>query len=262
MSSGLYLSGQTAVIHLSQYGDKFVEIHGSYTTTFSGTLHPYPDTIFIYNPDFTFFKKIVLPDSSSRYISFCSPYSATQSTGVGIPSITDNLINNDTLLEYALMRFSHNSSYSTWSILSEGGNVIFTGQLLNASPTLLKMNDKYYIYSDTTIYSLPGSLPCSQCSSFPAGIIEPQGNTGTAVLSVYPNPFNNVLTLEYNLAGSLDNAKITVTDVLGREIQSMKLTNQSDKIVLSTTSLPKGTLIVSLYNNTNDPVSKKVIKIE
>jgi hypothetical protein len=250
------------VIHLSQYGDKYVEVHGTYTTTFSGTLHPYPDTIFIYNPDFTFFKKIVLPDSSSRYITFSSPYSGSGLTVWGIPSITDNLINNDTLLEYAVMHASNNSINSTWSILNEVGNVIFTARLSNAGPTLLKMNDKYYIYSDTTIYSLPGSLPCSQCSSFPAGIIEPQGSNGVAGLSVYPNPFSNVLTLEYYLAGSPDNAKITVNDILGREIQSVKLTNQSDKILLSTTSMPKGTLIVSLYNNTNEPVSKKVIKIE
>jgi hypothetical protein len=250
------------VIHLSHYGDKYVEVHGTYTASISGTLHPNPDTIFIYNPDFTVFKKLVLPDSSSQYISLSSPYSVTQSTGMGIPSITDNLINNDSLLEYAVMRISNNSSNSTWSILNESGNVIFTAKLSNAGPTLLKMNDNYYIYSDTTIYSLAGTLPCSQCSSFPAGIIEPQNSNGAAGLNVYPNPFSSVLTLEYFLAGNPENAKITVTDILGREIQSMKLTNQSDKIVLSTNNLPKGTLIVSLYNNASDPVSRKVIKIE
>jgi hypothetical protein len=251
---------QLTIIHLSQHGDKYVEVHGTYTTTFSGTLHPYPDTIFIYNPDFTSFKKIVLPDSSSRYLTLESPYFvADLQGGPGISSVTDNLFNNDSLIEYAVTSVINPAK---WSILNELGNVIFTASQHNGGPTLLKMNSNYYIYSDTTIYSLPGTLPCSQCNSFPAGIIEPQNSNGTAGLNAYPNPFNNMLTLEYYLSGNPDNARITITDILGREIQSMKLTSQSDKIVMMTTNLPKGTLIVSLFNNTADPISRKVIKID
>jgi len=259
----IYLYGQTSVIHLSQYGDKYVEIHGSYTTTFSGTQHPYPDTILIYNPDFTLFKKIVLPDTSAQYISFFSPYSVTESTGTGIPSITDNLFNSDSLLEYAIMHISNNiGPNSTWSILNEAGTVLFTAHLLNGGPTLLKMSDNYYIYSDSTIYSLPGTLPCSQCNSFPAGIIEPHNSNGSAGLIAYPNPFSNMLNVEYNLSGSPDNAKITMTDILGREVQSVKLTSQSDKISLTTNNLSKGTYVVSLFNNTSTLISTKVIKID
>ena len=257
------------VIHLTQYGDKYVEVRGLYNEGFNAVIHhPAPDTILIFNMDFSLFRRIILPDTACAYIGLNSSYyESAIGPGLygesgGIPSITDNLFNTDSLIEYAVL---YRSDFSL-KIFNENGTTIFsspnpTGTSSNF-PGLLKMNNSYYLYADSTIYSLPGSLPCSQCNSFPAGIIEPKNDNIAAGLNAYPNPFNNMLTLEYYLSGSLDNAKITITDILGREIQSIKLTSQSDKILLTTGNLPKGTLIVSLFNNTSDPISRKVIKID
>ena len=257
------------IIHLTQYGDKYVEVRGSYTYGAGAVLHhAAPDTILVLNTDFSVFKRIVLPDTSCYYVGLNSSYYAAAfgpgvyGYGGGIPSISDNLFNTDSMLEYAV---KYRTNYST-KIFNENGALIFSSpQPTTGSgsiPGLIQMNNTYYLYADSTIYSLPGSLPCRQCNSFPAGIIEPQNSNGAAGLNVYPNPFSSILTLEYYLTGNPDNARITITDILGREIQSMKLTSQSDRIVLSTANLPKGTLIVSLYNNTSDPISRKVIKIE
>jgi hypothetical protein len=257
------------VIHLTHYGDKYVEVRGSYIYgAGAGLHHAAPDTILILNTDFSLFKRIILPDTSCSYVGLNSSYYAEAfgpgafGYGGGIPSISDNLFNTDSLIEYVV---KYRTNYST-SVFSETGTLIFSSPLPTSGsgsiPGLIKMNNTYYFYADSTIYSLPGSLPCSQCNSFPAGIIEPGAGTDGVNFNAYPNPFNNSLTVQYGFTTMPQNARLVISDILGREMQTLVLTKKVDSINLATSGFSNGTYVVSLYGDSGKPVSTKVIKIE
>lgn len=230
-------------------GEKFFSINSLYNSI--------TDTTTIYNNDGTFYRTINLP------------------TGYKIPPniyrsfLSDKLFNSDTLLEFLGER-SLGNAYSILSVINELGQVTFsfpdtatTGtQMIN----LRTINNKFHLQypgRDPRLYYylLPGSLPCNQCN-FVSGLLEPSKGGEISELKVFPNPFNSSLEINYVLLTHEDNPRIILTDVLGRELKSLPLNNQTDKITLSTSDLPKGTIIVSLLSSGQNVISKKVIKID
>jgi PKD repeat protein len=66
-------------------------------------------------------------------------------------------------------------------------------------------------------------------------------------ISIYPNPITDVLYIESNK--SLSQSKIFITDLIGKEINSINynMLNNS-KLQISTTSLGKGIYLVNIVN--------------
>jgi hypothetical protein len=153
------------------------------------------------------------------------------------------------------------------SVVNELGQIQFTFPDSISSPNLVlyKIGNEFKVsYQllnyNNKIFSLPGTLPCSQCN-YVSGIVEPNQGGGLSGLNVYPNPFNNSLEINYNFIIKQDNPRIIISDILGREMKTVPLVNQSDRITINTADLPKGAMIVTLYGNSQNPTSKKVIKI-
>lgn len=228
-------------------GEKFFSINSLYNST--------TDTISIYNNDGTYYRTVNLPNGykvPSDYHSFLS----------------DKLFNADTLLEILGER-SLGSANSILSVINELGQITysFSDTAYSGSQTnLLTINNKFHLHYQGRdfrqyYYLLPGSLPCNQCN-FVSGLLEPSKGGEISELKVFPNPFNSSLEINYALKTHEDNPRIILTDVLGRELKSFPLYNQTDKITLSTSDLPKGTIIVSLLSSGQNVISKKVIKID
>jgi len=75
-----------------------------------------------------------------------------------------------------------------------------------------------------------------------------------AEVSMYPNPFNNTLTIE-----NLDNAtEILVNNVLGQNVLTISVTENS--MELSTESLEKGIYLVTIVDANNNTRTEKVVK--
>lgn len=229
-------------------GEKFFRINSLYNSI--------TDTTTIYNNDGTFYRTINLPTGykipPDIYLSFLS----------------DKLFNSDTLLEFIGER-SLGNAYSILSVINELGQITYSFSdtaYLGSQTNLLTINNKFHLHYQGRdfrqyYYSLPGSLPCNQCN-FVSGLLEPSKGGEISELKVFPNPFNSSLEINYVLLTHEDNPRIILTDVLGRELKSFPLNNQTDKITLSTSDLPKGTIIVSLLSSGQNVISKKVIKID
>ncbi|MBS1623420.1 MAG: T9SS type A sorting domain-containing protein [Bacteroidetes bacterium] len=237
------------VIHLTNFGDKYVEVHGNWIITQSGYHHPTPDTMFIWNSDFTPFRSILLSDTNLYFENIYNPNSS-----INVPGVSDKLFNLDTTLELIV----RNKATTNVSIISETGNLVLaSGPILR----LIKMDEHYYATTDSVVYSLPGTLPCMQCSNISTGLVN-QPSEDDRKLLVYPNPFNQSLAIRYSIGPYLNNAQLILTDMLGRELYRQSLTKQSDEIQVSTSNLSGGTIIVSITNgNSAVPLSTKAIKV-
>ena len=211
------------------------------------------DTVTIYNQDWSIRRQVILP-VGYYYLN----------------SISDNLFNSDSLIEFVMVKVLSNGSGYEWtgSIINELGQIQFTfpdtirkggdNEVINfGSVFKFKYLTNNYKYK---IYTLPGTLPCNQCN-YSTGLEEPNTGGGIGEMKVYPNPFNNTLQVNYDFPTNQSNPRLVLTDILGRELRERKLTSQTDNVSINTSDLPKGTIIVSLYGGQN-MISKKVIKID
>lgn len=247
------------VMRPSNSADKYIVYRDN--NTFTGS-----DTVRIYNSDWSLYRQVNLP-AGFEY----NPLQLIQPLAYIVGS--DNLFNSDTLIEFLVARNNYLSNY-TVSVINELGQTLFTfpDSIQYGAMFLYKINNTFKVYYEvdlsqypyeggTKIYSLPGSLPCSQCN-IASGIVEPNYSEGISEMKVYPNPFNNSLEINYDFQTHQDNPRLILTDILGRELKSIPLSNQSDRITLNTSDLPKGTVIVSLLGSGRSVISKKVFKIE
>ena len=167
------------------------------------------------------------------------------------------------MIEYIGCQPTHaGSEYYNFKVFDENGNTVYTfTDTAYRSVRVLKMGNNFKIQVGfDAIYSVPGSLPCDPCGAL-SGLQDPQNGGGISELRVNPNPFNNSLEINYEFLTRQDNPRLILTDILGRELKSIPLSNQSDRITLNTSDLPKGTIVVSLFGGQN-MISKKVIKID
>ena len=75
-----------------------------------------------------------------------------------------------------------------------------------------------------------------------------------ASFNVYPNPFNNTLTID-----NLDNASsIVISNVLGQTIMNVDVTNSTMSI--STSDLNKGVYLITILDNDNNTRTLRVVK--
>lgn len=92
----------------------------------------------------------------------------------------------------------------------------------------------------------------------PAGINEQLLN---ANLNVYPNPFNAETTIAYDLKNaSMNNAKINVSDITGRVVETFSINNAEGTVVLNK-SINPGIYFVSVVNGTEVSAPLKIVKL-
>lgn len=79
------------------------------------------------------------------------------------------------------------------------------------------------------------------------------------LLAVYPNPFNNEITIS---SPELTGQDITfnIYNLLGQEVISKKTTNKNDVITLQLNNLKKGVYILKIKTGNGKMISKKIIK--
>jgi hypothetical protein len=236
-----------------------------FSNTEQVSFYNHPDTLTIYNSDYSIYKVIPIP---VNYI-YSDLYTIN---GSGVPSISDELFNTDSLFEYVAAK-ALTSGNNSYSVFSESGQILFTFPDTNSSGIgIMKMGADFKLlshnYCNSTncitavnVFSVPGSLPCSQCSSFTSGIEGPSGTGVKMGFDAHPNPFNNMLNINYTLPYQQD-AKIVLTDILGQELMNIKVSRQSDNLSINTSGIAKGVVIITLYGSKGDPISKKLIKIE
>jgi hypothetical protein len=119
-------------------------------------------------------------------------------------------------------------------------------------------NPALHNLSCTGITIYPQAMQDTSCRVFPLGINQQYISATDLEVSIYPNPFYNEINIDFN---TYSDTKIecAVYDISGKIIYQTKLSNQQNKIPL--TSLSKGVYFIKLKNN-KQWTSKKIICIQ
>ncbi|MES2679616.1 MAG: T9SS type A sorting domain-containing protein [Bacteroidota bacterium] len=221
---GIYLTK----LHVSGY--KFVKLD-------------YPNMkIDIYNTNHTLFKTINIP-SLPRPIQ-------------NVSFISEKLFDNDNLIEYAVnvsspafpvaatgfyifkengtqIMFRDSGAIHTTAVSSD----IFvnvSGVFFDGTNTRMRLHVQTSSGPSpkTEIYTLPGSIPCAECTDgVVTGIATPNNpNTNSGVF--YPNPVTEQLKLKYELPKDCKNADIKIYDLQDKLIETLQVTDAFDFVYL------------------------------
>jgi|GEM_PF-872617 hypothetical protein len=125
-----------------------------------------------------------------------------------------------------------------------------------------------FLSDDTSayVYSLPGALPCNECSNgVITGLIGPENNGGNNqgyLKNPYPNPANNNVVIGYGLPEGINQGEIIFYNMSGQEIKQYTVDKTFNTLNISTTDLASGTYLYILKTAMGNVGSKKVIVIK
>lgn len=93
-------------------------------------------------------------------------------------------------------------------------------------------------------------------------IAEPKAADTYYLSPAYPNPTHEQTVISYVLLDNTTDAKIIITDLLGRPKQVFKLNSTENYITVSTSDLPAGTYTYRLLINSATVSSRNFIVIK
>ena len=247
-------SNPVGTVHFSGAGYKYYTFTN--TATNSGILN-------IYNLNHSLYKSINTPASipHSQFINF----------PITISNVSDSLFNTTTTdIEYMVFWNDTNRVYRT-RIYDDIGNMLFSMDSLNCYPVfttnghklICNPNGTLFNYQgvNSSIYSLPGALPCDECSnSVLMGITNPTANNNLS--NPYPNPTNNSTRIDYTFPDGVNEGEIVVYNLQGVELKRFKVDRTFDHLLLSTADLPAGTYYFQLQTSKQNSAGKKMVVIK
>ncbi|MCY7363084.1 MAG: T9SS type A sorting domain-containing protein [Ignavibacteria bacterium] len=192
--------------------------------------------------------------------------------------ITDNLFNTDANYEYLITVNGPEFSLHTVYILDQDSNILLsrdsvsyiyspnysTSNFTSIFPTIegTKLIIKYPFGYD--IFSLPGTLPCYECSNgaYTGYATDNGGNDGKFSLNASPNPANNLTRIDYSLPDGIKQGELVFYNLDGMEMKRFKVTSQFSYITVSTNDLRSGTYLYQLTTSSGTSGSKKLVVIK
>jgi hypothetical protein len=122
----------------------------------------------------------------------------------------------------------------------------------------------YFPSDSILVYNLPGQLNCSNCNlNNPVSNLINSGNQlNKASFNVFPNPFNDNVSIEYNIPNGSVNPIIEIFDALGKSIKKINLQDTEGKLLLNSTEFSKGIYFYVISANGEIILDKKMIKFE
>ena len=215
----------------------------------------------IYNLDYSLWKTINLPP-----ITGSSPASAYY--------ISENLFKLDGKVDMAVLYGGSGSGTTgnTNLIIDETGAIINT---IDSSDAIVVYNtgtDSFVavtgVYPNGVnnagnvmkIYSLPGTVPCSSCTSTSLGMGRvANGNSDGSLSNAVPNPTSGNVRISYSLPVGISNGTIMLTNQLGQKMQTYKVTSNTPYIIISTTGLATGIYYYTLTAIGMNPITKELV---
>ncbi|MBE0661186.1 MAG: T9SS type A sorting domain-containing protein [Bacteroidales bacterium] len=193
----------------------------------------------IYNTNHTLWKTINLSVPADNYL-------------YDIRYISENLFTTDNTLCLAYIYYSYNATgqYYTYTakVISENGTelrsipgcqYLYAHSVGTAGTKLVAYSYNYSVspYTiQTLVYNLPGQLV--------------SGSNGVVLneetLQAFPNPANDFITIYYEFPDGLSNAEMIIHDIEGNVVRKFDIANQSDNMMISTASFPKGFYLFSI----------------
>jgi hypothetical protein len=249
---------------LANSGLKYFNVHyagGSINTA---------DYFTLYNPDYSIFKTINVPQVSN-----------TRATEISF--VSETLFDTDTLIEYMLYYqiVPGNFPYRV-KILNENGSVLldvdsanFTGGsssdlylgyyqqpiFPNGGQTKLYLYN--YNYTKTTVYNLPGQLACLECDGgVITGLVQQPSLMSEEKGSIaFPNPSTDYVKIKYTLPSKFNHAFINLYDVTGNLVKKKEIDRAYNEIYISNEEIKQGAYIYQIVVDDKVISSSKIIKL-
>lgn len=202
--------------------------------------------------------------------------------------ISDELFNtNPSDIEYLVIYTSNTSSNVVYTrIYDENSNLIFSVDTLslplftgasndNWSPIyytssgvkMILYRPMYIPFADSNayVYSLPGKLPCNDCTNGVVSGLAPNGGgygNKIGVSNSYPNPAINSTRIDYAFPNGVNEGEIVFYDLQGKDIKRYKVDKTFDHLLISTADIPAGTYFYQMQTAAQASEGKKMVVIK
>ncbi len=225
-------------------------------------------TITLFNLNHTVFKTINIPPTGGL-LNFQQ---------LKVYYISEELFNtNPSDVEYFVF-YGDINGIGHSRVYDELGNVLFSKDTTNMS-TVMQVGGfedfisyttsgcKMIVYLGNTltasVYSLPGFLPCHDCTNgVITGIATDNSNLKEGNISNYPNPAKGETTVEYELPQGITNGDLVFYTIQGQEVKRFKVTNAFNNIIISTAELDAGTYYYQLQTASGFKAGKKMVVVK
>jgi hypothetical protein len=194
--------------------------------------------------------------------------------------ISDNLFDADSAVEYVITDAISGFAGSHLYVLKEDGSILLDRDSVSESyaddpfmasefgmiiPTVggSKMIFRQ-ANSGWQVYSLPGNLPCYECSDgeFNGSSLVVNTNQNPDELSnPYPNPTGNLTRIDYQLPNGIKQGELVFYNTMGNEVKRFKVTGTFSFINVSIHDLPSGTYYYILETSAGASEGKKMVVI-
>lgn len=207
----------------------------------------------IYNTNHTLWKTINLAVPANNYL-------------YDIRYISENLFTTDNNLCLAYIYYNYNASgqyYSyTAKVIRENGTELLSipgcqylyAHSVGTAGTKLVAYSYNYSVSPYTIQTLVYNLPGQLVSVSDSDIFNEE-----ALLNAFPNPANDFINIYYELPDGISNAEMLIHDIGGNVLRKFDIGNQSENIMISTGSFPKGFYLYAINSGSRLIKSGKFI---
>jgi type IX secretion system substrate protein len=199
----------------------------------------------------------------------------THGYGVNIYYISEALFDtNPSNIEYFLSYFDNNSIWHC-KVFDQSGNTLFSKDSVSYEDsqydvynfiTYTSSGVKMILYNGisggASVYSLPGTLPCNDCTGGQVTALKTNGNTPNVGISNYPNPASNQTTVQYSLPQGITAADLVFYSIQGVEVKRFQVTNAFTDILISTSDLESGTYYYQIQAANGYSAGKKMIVIK
>ncbi|MEP7127233.1 MAG: T9SS type A sorting domain-containing protein [Chitinophagales bacterium] len=195
--------------------------------------------------------------------------------------ISDNLFDLDSSIEYLVNKPVIPGVYTNTYIVKEDGTILLEVDSAShanySNPNLISDFVDVYPTPDGTklilykknsgyqVYSLPGSLPCHECTDGVfTGNFSPDNpdRNGSNLSNPFPNPTNNLTRIDYNLPKGINQGDLIFFNTNGAEVKRFNVSNVFSFIYVSANDLPTGTYFFTLRTTLGITEGKKLVVVK
>ncbi len=252
-------AGEIEVVNLSRSGKKILVVNNRTT---SG-----PDTVYFYNLDYSFWKKIICPSIPG----YSGQYNIYEGAGLGYVNVlypSEALFNLDTFLEAAIMYtngvdtkiFIINENSTITDSITNGAINYSKFRVYETTPGTFKAT--FSTNSGPVVYDLPGTIPCSGCGgsgTLGLGAVNKQNNFSTEPI---PNPSSNEVKITFTLPPGTDQGELSLYNTEGRKIKTYQVDNRFGYIMLDNSLLPAGLYYYNIVVNGSISSTQKIVVLK
>ncbi|HQK41243.1 MAG TPA: T9SS type A sorting domain-containing protein [Flavobacterium alvei] len=248
---------------LNPSGLKYVSLH------MSGQTYTYFN---LYNPDHSLFKSINIPQFPGKNVN-------------KIAYISETLFDTDTLIEFLVgYIYSGPGGISAIRVCNENGNILLErdtagsggytgllelgqgGQIIFPNGTNSKLIIGKSFYSgtwtnQTEIYTLPGQLPCQECTNGLLSSIEQVQEVEENGSSAYPNPFTTGTKIQYTLPPKFNHAFLNLYDINGKLIKTKEVDRNYNEVYITENEIKQGVYIYNIVVDGKVIANDKIVKL-